>query len=595
MPYLRDFSLLFWYNESIKIKAVFPMMTQNADKKREQIQMFCMDDLVPQDHLLRLIDQAIDWSFIYDLVIDKYSADNGRPSMDPVMLIKIPFIQYLYGIRSMRQTVKEIEVNVAYRWFLGLEMMDKVPHFSTFGKNYTRRFKDTDLFEQIFSRILQECYKYRLIDPSEVFVDATHVKARANSKKMRKRIADEEALFFEEQLKKEINEDREAHGKKPLKEKKEDPKDPPSCGGSSDGKEEKTVKESTTDPESGWFRKGEHKNVFAYSVQTACDKNGWILGYSVNPGNQHDSRTFKSLYDKIKDIGIQTLVADAGYKTPAIAKLLLDDGITPLLPYKRPMTKDGFFKKTEYVYDEYFDCYVCPNDQVLAYHTTNRSGYREYKSCGIVCEGCPYLKQCTESRDHVKVVTRHIWEPYMEKCEDIRHTIGMKEVYAQRKETVERLFGTAKENHGFRYTQMIGKARMEMKVGGIRSRKSIHVNVFLRHINLTHGIRIQEIQGCAQIVLHKCLIIRSLIDQIVSAETDHTVRDFSGNIRSGEFIIPDDTHQCNGNSLIVPFRLLNPVQQTYTVRIGLLVFFLQIGISDIIRYSIIEYQDSGRQ
>ena len=109
------------------------MMTQNADKKREQIQMFCMDDLVPQDHLLRLIDQAIDWSFIYDLVIDKYSADNGRPSMDPVMLIKIPFIQYLYGIRSMRQTVKEIEVNVAYRWFLGLEMMDKVPHFSTFG------------------------------------------------------------------------------------------------------------------------------------------------------------------------------------------------------------------------------------------------------------------------------------------------------------------------------------------------------------------------------------------------------------------------------------------------------------------------------
>ena len=82
------------------------MMTQNADKKREQIQMFCMDDLVPQDHLLRLIDQAIDWSFIYDLVIDKYSADNGRPSMDPVMLIKIPFIQYLYGIRSMRQTGK---------------------------------------------------------------------------------------------------------------------------------------------------------------------------------------------------------------------------------------------------------------------------------------------------------------------------------------------------------------------------------------------------------------------------------------------------------------------------------------------------------
>lgn len=439
------------------------MMTQNADKKREQIQMFCMDDMVPQDHLLRIIDKAIDWNFIYDLVADKYCPDNGRPSMDPVMLIKIPFIQYLYGIRSMRQTVKEIEVNVAYRWFLGLEMQDKVPHFSTFGKNYSRRFKDTDLFEQIFSHILMECYKFKLIDPTEVFVDATHVKARANNKKMQKRIAHQEALFYEELLKKEINEDRECHGKKPLKEKKANDDNTPSGG--SGTSEEKTIKESTSDPESGWFRKGEHKNVFAYAVETACDKNGWILGYTVHPGNLHDSRTFKFLFDKIKDIGIKTLVADAGYKTPAIAKLLIDKEIQPLFPYKRPMTKDGFFKKEEYVYDEYHDCYICPNNQILKYSTTNKEGYREYKSCSEQCAGCPYLSQCTESKNHVKLVTRHIWENYMEQCEDIRHTLGMRDLYKLRKETIERIFGTAKENHGFRYTQMFGKARMEMKVG----------------------------------------------------------------------------------------------------------------------------------
>ena len=195
------------------------MMKKEMDKKREQIQLFCMDDMVPKDHLLRLIDKAIDWNFIYELVEDRYSPNNGRPSLDPVMLIKIPFIQYLYGIRSMRQTIKEIEVNVAYRWFLGIEMLDKVPHFSTFGKNYTRRFKDTDLFEQIFQRILEECYKYKLIDPSEVFVDATHVKARANGKKIRKRIAEQEARFFDDMLKEEINKDRAEHGKKPLKDK----------------------------------------------------------------------------------------------------------------------------------------------------------------------------------------------------------------------------------------------------------------------------------------------------------------------------------------------------------------------------------------
>ena len=434
------------------------MITKNQDQNRHQIQMFCMDDLVPQDHLLRLIDRAIDWSFIYDLVQEKYSPDFGRPGIDPVVLIKIPFIQYLYGIRSMRQTIKEIEVNVAYRWFLGLELQDPVPHFSTFGKNYTRRFKDTDLFEQIFARILSECYQYKLVDPKEVFVDATHVKARANNKRVRRRIAYEEAKVYEDQLKKEIDADREEHGKKPFKDQ-----DGPGNGGG--GGKEKEIKESTTDPESGWFHKGEHKQVFAYGVETACDQHGWILGYSVHPGNQHDSTTFPVLYEKLKDVGMETMIMDAGYKTPAIAKQLLDDGIKPLFPYKRPMTKEGFFRKYEYVYDEYYDVYICPNDQTLKYSTTNRDGYREYKSNGTICADCPYLSQCTKSRNHVKVVTRHIWEPYMEQAEEIRHTLGMKELYQKRKQTIERLFGTAKENHGFRYTQQYGKGRMEMKVG----------------------------------------------------------------------------------------------------------------------------------
>lgn len=445
------------------------MMTEENEKVRKQLQIVCVDDLVPENHLLRVIDKAIDWSFIYDLVRDRYSEDNGRPSIDPVTLIKIPLIQYLYGIKSMRQTIKDIEVNVAYRWFLGLEFYDPVPHFSTFGKNYTRRFKDTDLFEQIFQHILEECYKYKLIDHREIFVDATHVKARANNRKMQHRIAHQETLFYEEMLRKEIDSDREAHGKKPLKDKDDGPK---GGSGGSDRFEEftddvpldgKTIRCSTTDPESGWFRKGEHKNVFAYAIETACDKNGWILGYTVNPGNLHDSRTFKGLYDKLQDINMEYCVVDAGYKTPAIAKLLLDDGIKPVFPYKRPMTKEGFFKKSEYAYDEYYDCYVCPNGQVLNYSTTNRDGYREYKSCGVTCAGCQYLSMCTNSREHVKLITRHIWEPYMETCEDIRQTIGMREIYSRRKETIERIFGTAKENHGFRYTQMYGKARMEMK------------------------------------------------------------------------------------------------------------------------------------
>jgi IS5 family transposase len=370
----------------------------------------------------------------------------------------------MFGIKSMRQTMKEIEVNVAYRWFLGLDFFDDVPHFSTFGKNYKRRFEGTDLFEQIFTQILLQCMKQGLVDTSTFYVDATHVKAAANSKKAKKiLVAKKTAKFYDEQLREEIDKDREDHGKKPLKDKDDDDNN----GGNSPagGGEQKEKKVSTTDPESGWFHKGEHKEVFAYSVEAASDKHGWIMGYTIHPGNEHDSQTFPAIYEKLKEYGPEKIVVDAGYKTPAIAKMLIDDGITPIMPYKRPMTKKGFFRKSEYVYDEHYDCYICPNDQILSYRTTNRDGYREYKSDPKVCESCPYLSQCTKSKLHQKTVVRHVWEDYLEQCEDIRQTNGMRDVYDKRKQTIERIFGTAKEHHGMRYTQMIGKAKMSMKVG----------------------------------------------------------------------------------------------------------------------------------
>ena len=436
-------------------------MISKDSSRPTQYQVVSLDELVPEDHLLRKIDKYIDFDFIYDLVEDKYSPDFGRPSLDPVTLIKIPIIQYMFGIKSMRQTIKDIEVNVAYRWFLGLDFYDPVPHFTTFGKNYKRRFEGTDLFEQIFMQILYQCMDKGLVDTQSIFVDATHVKAAANKKKAKKiLVAKKAAHFYDEQLKKEIDDDRALHGKKPFKDKDDD-----GDGGASGEEETKEIKVSETDPDSGWFHKGEHKEVFAYSIESACDKHGWMLGYTVHPGNEHDSVTFPKLYDKIKDFEPEYIVADAGYKTPAIAKLLIDDGIAPVFPYRSPQTKKGYFRKHEYVYDEYYDCYICPNGQILKYSTTNKDGYREYKSDGKICETCPFLSKCTQSKNHIKVVQRHIWQPYLEYCEELRHTDGIKDLYDLRKETIERNFGTAKEHHAMRYTQEKGKAKMSMKVG----------------------------------------------------------------------------------------------------------------------------------
>lgn len=115
----------------------------------------------------------------------------------------------------MRQTIKEIEINMAYRWFLGLGFHDPVPHFSTFGKNYKRRFEGTDLFEQIFEKILYQCMKQGFVDTDTIFVDATHVKAAANRNKSKKILIEKRnARFYDQQLSNEIDADREARGKK---------------------------------------------------------------------------------------------------------------------------------------------------------------------------------------------------------------------------------------------------------------------------------------------------------------------------------------------------------------------------------------------
>ena len=116
-------------------------MTNRANIKRDGLIMSTLDDLVPQDHLVRTLEATIDWKFIYPLVKSLYS-NFGRRSIDPVILFKMIFINYTFGINSMRKTCEEIKVNIAYRWFLGISIYEDVPNYSTWSKNYQRRYKD---------------------------------------------------------------------------------------------------------------------------------------------------------------------------------------------------------------------------------------------------------------------------------------------------------------------------------------------------------------------------------------------------------------------------------------------------------------------
>ena len=157
------------------------MLTQ---KGNTQIKLHCLtiEDLVPVDHFLRKLDAMVDFSFVYDEVRDLYCENNGRPGIDPVVLVKSLLIGYLYGIESERRIEQEIQVNMAYRWFLGIDLDGSVPDHSTISQNRRRRLNGENLYRRLFERVLAICMENDLVDGKLVLTDSTHVKANASKK-----------------------------------------------------------------------------------------------------------------------------------------------------------------------------------------------------------------------------------------------------------------------------------------------------------------------------------------------------------------------------------------------------------------------------
>ena len=204
-------------------------------------------------------------------------------------------------------------------------------NFDTLIYNFRSRF-NAETVDKIFNWILDEIANEGYLNPEAVFIDGTHIKANANKNKKIKEQVPVAAKRYADELLEEINADREAHGKKPFdnnskppKFKNQQKKNNTSKKKQKRRKQEAKMKEvtkSTTDPESGLFVKGDHNRQFAYEAHTACEKNGYVVGAEVTPGNVHDSVAFDDVYDEVaeKYPEAETIVADSAYKTPHICK-----------------------------------------------------------------------------------------------------------------------------------------------------------------------------------------------------------------------------------------------------------------------------------
>ena len=252
-------------------------MLRESSNKQTILEFVSIEQLVPKDHLLRRIDRVIEFEFIREKVKDLYCADNGRPAIDPVVLFKMLFIGYLHGIRSERQLVRDIQVNVAYRWFLGFGLTDKVPDASTFSQNRRRRFTESTIYQEIFDEIVMQAISKKLINGRVLYTDSTHLKASANKHKFEKKQVESSTRGYMDELEGAINADRKAHGKKPLAKREEEPAS-------------REIKSSTTDPDSGYMvREGKPKGFFYLDHRTTCGKHNLITDTHVTAGNVHDT------------------------------------------------------------------------------------------------------------------------------------------------------------------------------------------------------------------------------------------------------------------------------------------------------------------
>ncbi|WLR53250.1 IS1182 family transposase [Bacillus tianshenii] len=406
-----------------------------------------IEELVPEDHLLRKIDKYIDFSFILEKVRPYYCEDNGRPSLDPLVLFKMMFIGYFYGIRSERQLEREIQTNVAYRWFLGLHLNDKVPHHSTISWNRRTRFKGTTVFQDIFDEIVHQAMSHRMVGGRVLFTDSTHLKANANRHQFTREEVEEETRDYIDELNKAVEEDRIQNGKKPLKPKEE-------------VKETKTIRVSKTDPESGYlYRENKPEGFFYLDHRTTDLKYNVITDVHVTPGNLHDSVPYLNRLDlQVEKFGfdLEGVGLDAGYLTMPICKGLTDRNIFGVIAHRRYSSTKGLMPKWKFKFDEERNVYVCPQGETLTYRTTTREGYREYKSDPKKCEECSLLESCTRSKNHQKVLTRHMWEDRKEQIRRNRLSKEGKVITQKRRETVERSFADSKELHGLRYCRLRG-------------------------------------------------------------------------------------------------------------------------------------------
>lgn len=337
-------------------------------KRDGQMQMIIMDigTLVPENHLLRKINRHIEFDFIYEKAAPYYS-EMGRPSIDPVCMIKMLLVGYLFGIKSERGLVEDVSLNLAYRWFCGFELTDKIPDHSLFSQNRRRRFTDNELLIDIFNQIVRECVKEGIVTGEAAVSDGSFIPANAAQGsliELRQEI-EQSTVRYMDALDEEL---RQQPGyREPIPTVKE-----------------KTILKSKIDSDCGYINQ-EHKKGLGYLTEMTVDAgSGIVLGVDCYRANRRESDIILNHIDKIQTdtgVNIKALALDAGYDAGAVHRGL---ELFEITGYVSPIRFSNDILKSGLTYLPEADCFECKAGKrlkfvKLTYKRTTQNYYRLYR------------------------------------------------------------------------------------------------------------------------------------------------------------------------------------------------------------------------
>jgi transposase len=394
---------------------------------------FCLDEVVPADHRVREIASVFDLSWVHT-ELGRYYSPLGRPSIDPVLIIRMLIVGYVFAIRSERSLCREVQVNMAYRWFCGLSIEDKIPDHSAFSRARNERFRDSDIFRQVFERVVEACIGAGLVGGEGFAVDASLIAADANKQR---------SIPGHEWDK---NGDLQT-ASRAVKEYLATLDD--AAFGAASDVTPKFV--SPSDPAAQWTGAMRGPAFFAYANNYLIDvKFGVIIDVEASRAiRQAEVGAAKTMIDRTEErFGLkpERLAADTAYGSGANLDWLVNEAkIAPHIPVvDKSHREDGTFSREDFSFDKEQNVYICPAGKVL---TTTGKLFNDgetlyYRAKTRDCRSCLLKAQCCP-----KAPLRRIQRSIYEEARDVARALAKTEAFERSRrdrKRVEMLFAHLK-------------------------------------------------------------------------------------------------------------------------------------------------------